>query len=100
MAKGDGLKGLIRDKMPNEWEIILKRHRVYRLYVDCVYEHNIHVSRRHKSWLKENSIRLKKSLEGMFLFCVNLDLISSEKYPKSFWRQLDAEINELINNCK
>lgn len=100
MAKGDGLKGLIRDHMPKEWEIILKRHRVYGLYVDCVYEHNIHKSRRHQIWWKENAIRLKRSLNGMFLFCINLDKISTDKYPKSFWRQLDAEINELINNFK
>lgn len=100
MAKGDGLRGLIRDNMPKEWEVILKRHRVYRMYVDCVYEHNIHKSRRHQFWWKENAIKLKRSLNGMFLYSINLDKIVSDQHPKSFWIQLNQEINELINNLK
>lgn len=100
MAKRDGLRGLIRDHMPKEWEIILKRHRVYKIYVECVYEHNIHISRRHQSWWKENAVKLKRSLNGMFLYSINLDKIISDQYPKSFWIQLNQEINELINNLK
>ena len=100
MAKGDGLRGLIRDRIPTEWAIILKKHRVYKLYTDAIYEHNIHKSRRYKFWLGENVLKLKRVLNSTFLLAVCMQKLSTPEHPQAFWEQLDVEINELINNFK
>jgi len=96
------LNALILNKMPAEWETILKRHKVFGIFTKMVYEHSIHKSRRYTNWCKENCIVLRRTLNGNFLNSFNLDKAVEEypKYSKEFWINIDLEINQLKNSTR
>ena len=96
------LNALILDKVQPEWEIILKRHRVFGIFTKMIYEHSIHKSRRTTNWCKENCVVLKRTLNGNFLNSFNLEKAVNEypKYSKEFWINIAIEINQLKTNLK
>lgn len=96
------LNALILNKIPSEWETILKRHKVFGIFTRMVYDHSIHKSRRTTNWCKENCIVLRRTLNGNFLNSFNLERAVKEhpKYSKEFWINIDLEINQLKTNLK
>ena len=96
------LNALILNKIQPEWETILKRHKVFGIFVRMIYDHSIHKSRRTANWCKENCIVLRRTLSGNFLNSFNLERAIKEypNYSKEFWINIDLEINQLKNNTR
>jgi len=102
MASKSGVRGVIIDNMPNEWETILKKHRIYGIIIDLIYEHNIHRSRRRVEWCGENCIRLRHIMKQPFIntFKVKEAIFKDPKLTLTFLMDINYEINQLKNNQK
>ena len=97
MNTNKGVRGFIVDNMPREWDIILRRHRVFEKTVDMIYLHNIHISRRRVEWMSENISKLRRIINGSFTnsFDITKAVNTYPEYNYDFWSNINFEINQL-----
>ena len=102
MSTRKGVRGFIADNIPSEWDIILRRHRVYEKVVDMIYFHNIHRSRRRIEWVSDNILKLRRIINGSFTnsFDISKAIITYPEYNYDFWMNINFEINQLKESYK
>ena len=94
-----GLKDMIKQDMNPIWSDVLKRHKIKSIFANLVYEHTIHPSKRNTRDVYENIKRIRRSLNGQFLYSFNLTR-ALEEHPeitKQTWLDINLQINERTN---
>lgn len=87
----------INDLIPPEWYYVLKKNRVLTHFIKYMYEYCVPQCWRNKFMFKRSIERIKFRINLGFIFCFDPHN-TSEGYD--FWKKIDLEITNYIEQCR
>lgn len=94
-----GVKAAIPKLMPSEWYYVLKKHRKIYAYVRYIYDRYAPIEHRNKYKANVSMTKARIVLSGKYPITHTFDIVNS-KEGADFWKKIESEINEYIEQCR
>lgn len=94
-----GVKAAIPKLIPSEWYYVLKKYRKIGTYTTYVYNRCAPVAQRNKYKANLSMAYAHRLFHGRYSITQTFDIYNS-KEGADFWKKIESEINEYIDQCR
>lgn len=94
-----GVRTAIPKIIPSEWYIILKKYRKVYAYAKYIYDKCAPIERRNKYKANVSMALARYILSGRYPITKTFDIYNSIE-GADFWKKIESEINEYIEQCR